>query len=318
MRVAIVHRDDSVPQTHLHRAFIRSLVGNRRFTDQLGDPNIVLFAAEECTPSLNWPGFGDPRAAFVRGRLCDEDLARFSQYLCSFLGLGGIKCVLNTMPGMPLAAVQRRPDIIVADINLLGPYRAANANTISMPTLPITAGRGGTGRKDVLASFRGYRSHPIRDRLGRLHDGREVVCELLDTQYYRGKISAATGRHDPKYQGLMQRSVFAFVPRGDANFSIRLLEAMSFGCIPVVLSDGWVLPFDRTVDWSGLSLHVPEAEIEQAVARLRALPASRIAAMQSAVAAVYAEKFASLDHVTEGLLQEVELLFASAMQALAA
>ena len=33
--------------------------------------------------------------------------------------------------------------------------------------------------------------------------------------------------------------MFAFVPRGDALFSYRLLEVMARGAIPVILSDGW-------------------------------------------------------------------------------
>jgi glycosyltransferase involved in cell wall biosynthesis len=116
----------------------------------------------------------------------------------------------------------------------------------------------------------------------------------------------------------MRRSLFAFVPRGDAHFSIRLLEAMSFGCIPVVLSDGWVLPFDRTIHWPALGLHEPESQIDSLVGKLRALSADKIRAMQSAVSTVYAEKFASIDHVTEALLQEIEILFMPALRAVTA
>ena len=50
--------------------------------------------------------------------------------------------------------------------------------------------------------------------------------------------------------GLLSRAKFGFVPRGDAIFSYRLLETMSFGVIPVIIADGWALPFgEHLLDW---------------------------------------------------------------------
>ena len=67
----------------------------------------------------------------------------------------------------------------------------------------------------------------------------------------------------------LSRSVFGYVPRGHGLFTYRLAEVMSAGAIPVVISDGWELPFSEIVDWKTISIQVGEEEVEGVVERLR-------------------------------------------------
>jgi hypothetical protein len=52
---------------------------------------------------------------------------------------------------------------------------------------------------------------------------------------------------------------FALCPRGLGAGSIRLLEAMKMGRVPVILSDEWVYP--QRVDWSACSITIPEKDV---------------------------------------------------------
>src|SRR6202008_449314 len=105
-------------------------------------------------------------------------------------------------------------------------------------------------------SFQGVNSHPVRDLMKQIADSTSIVVNFVTRDSYIGKVDAANAGTDPGFGRLLANSNFAFVPRGDALFSYRLAEVMSFGCIPVILSDGWVLPFDRILAWQDLALRV--------------------------------------------------------------
>lgn len=49
-----------------------------------------------------------------------------------------------------------------------------------------------------------------------------------------------------------QRSVFCTVFRGTRLAQPVLLEAMASGCIPIVLADTLVMPFEEVIDWKRL------------------------------------------------------------------
>lgn len=69
------------------------------------------------------------------------------------------------------------------------------------------------------------------------------------------------------YAAVMRETVFCLCPSGSGPNSIRLWEALGFGCVPVVLSDTLQLPGDMAL-WKAAALQVPEDE-----SSVRALPA---------------------------------------------
>jgi hypothetical protein len=166
--------------------------------------------------------------------------------------------------------------------------------------------------KQILASFRGAPSHPCRDQLRAIHDGRAIICELVPPDNHIGHIDARAGKGDERYQNLLAASCFAFVPRGDRLFSYRLLEVMAFGCVPIILSDGWVLPFDRCIPWTEISLHLPESSIRHLPEILQRIPRDQVIALQTRVIAAYRRFFGSFDLIVEGLFREIETIIGQA------
>ena len=59
----------------------------------------------------------------------------------------------------------------------------------------------------------------------------------------------------------MRKSVFCLVPRGDTPSSRRLFDAVSAGCIPVIISDDYTPAFQSALNYSRFSLRFPVDEV---------------------------------------------------------
>lgn len=162
--------------------------------------------------------------------------------------------------------------------------------------------------RKILASFQGVASHPVRRTLAAIADGEKVVVNLVDGGEYFGKVNALTKATDSRYEDLLSNSVFAFVPRGDANFSYRLLEVMSFGCIPVILSDGWVLPFDRSLRSDTFSLRFSSDAIPMIPGVLASLGDEEVSGRFTEVQRIYEAHFKDLDCIADTLFTEPDSL----------
>ena len=90
------------------------------------------------------------------------------------------------------------------------------------------------------------------------------------------------------YYKLLVESIFAGAPRGDNLYSVHCSEILSAATIPVLYSDGWVLPYNHdVVDWSELILLLPESNVSQTMDILRSMSAQEICQRQQHILEFY-------------------------------
>lgn len=109
------------------------------------------------------------------------------------------------------------------------------------------------------------------------------------------------------YMSLMGNSTFCLTPRGRRLGSFRFLEALSIGCIPVVLSNDWIKPFSEIIDWSSTIVNADERSVLQIPETLRSFTPHQISRMKSKCLKVYNQYFSSIKRIvltTISILEE--------------
>lgn len=80
-------------------------------------------------------------------------------------------------------------------------------------------------------------------------------------KYQDDPLFDISSEHPAAYYEDMQRSIFCLCPLGWAPWSPRIVEAVVFGCIPVIIADDIVLPFTDVIPWNDIAVFVPEKDV---------------------------------------------------------
>jgi len=119
------------------------------------------------------------------------------------------------------------------------------------------------GQPDLLFSFIGATSHPLRERIFALSHPRGMVLRS-GVNYFDETPSAEVIQKQEEqkrvYREMMERSKFVLCPSGEGLSSFRTYEVMAAGRVPVIIADGWLPP--QGTAWNDFALFVPESEIE--------------------------------------------------------
>ena len=99
------------------------------------------------------------------------------------------------------------------------------------------------------------------------------------------------------YDELLGNSTFCLVPRGRRLGSFRFLESLRASCIPVVMANSWVLPFEEVLDWSTALVAFDERARFQAPFRLREFKDDQIFDMRQQGIFLYHSYFSSLEKI---------------------
>nr|XP_020492734.1 exostosin-1a-like [Labrus bergylta] len=108
------------------------------------------------------------------------------------------------------------------------------------------------------------------------------------------------------YQELLHNSSFCLVPRGRRLGSFRFLEALQAACIPVILSNGWELPFSEVIDWRKAAIIGDERLLLQVPSITRSVGHDRILALRQQTQFLWDAYFSSVAKIVLTTLEIIQ------------
>jgi glucuronyl/N-acetylglucosaminyl transferase EXT1 len=117
------------------------------------------------------------------------------------------------------------------------------------------------------------------------------------------------------YDELLSNSTFCLVPRGRRLGSFRFIETLRAGCVPVLLSNGWRLPFAEVIDWSQAVVEADERLLLQVPEILHSVPASKIFAMRQQTQILYDRYLSSVGKIVDTTIEVLNFMALKAFNA---
>ena len=121
---------------------------------------------------------------------------------------------------------------------------------------------------------------------------RQQLCTLFEDQpgssRWRSQGIVVSGKHSRAYLDEMMSSIFCGVFPGNGWGHIE--TPILLGCIPVVVQDAILTPWENVLDFSSYAIRIPRSDLGRIPQILRAVPEATISRMQRTMARVW-ERF---------------------------
>lgn len=85
----------------------------------------------------------------------------------------------------------------------------------------------------------------------------------------------------------MVKATFCLCPLGWAPWSPRIFESVQIGCIPVIIADDIILPFEKYFNWERIAVRVKEADVPRLEEILKGIPPETVGQADNVVLLLY-------------------------------
>ncbi|XP_050992242.1 exostosin-1b [Labeo rohita] len=190
---------------------------------------------------------------------------------------------------------------------------------------PRTGGDRGYLKYNTIPPFRKYMlvfkgkryltgiGSDTRNALYHVHNAEDVVLLTTckhgkDWQKHKDarcdKDNAEYDKYD--YREMLHNSTFCLVPRGRRLGSFRFLEALQAACVPVMLSNGWELPFSEVIDWNTAAVIGDERLLLQIPSTVRSIHQDKILALRQQTQFLWEAYFSSVEKIVLTTLEIIQ------------
>lgn len=119
----------------------------------------------------------------------------------------------------------------------------------------LPAGGNDIENRTTLGFWAGHRNSKIRVILARVWEN-DTELDISNN-----RINRATGHLE--YQKRFYRTKFCICPGGSQVNSARIADSIHYGCIPVILSNYYDLPFNDVLNWHKFAVVLKEKDVYQ-------------------------------------------------------
>jgi hypothetical protein len=196
-------------------------------------------------------------------------------------------------PQFVLIAVESTPSLLSTDIAIF-PYQSEKIQ-LKRSLLYVNSANSSDSNKEpsrmkskLLYSFCGALSYGEHLPEGHIRGfGGIINYAKTEPDCFIGSPQDAIkvfGYIDSTYHSIMSRSTFTLCPAGYGRWSFRWVEALLCNSIPIIISDGYILPFGDSIDWSKYLIVLKEKSLKSIDSILREISPSTISSMQANIA----------------------------------
>uniref|UniRef100_U5EZH6 Exostosin-2 n=1 Tax=Corethrella appendiculata TaxID=1370023 RepID=U5EZH6_9DIPT len=108
-----------------------------------------------------------------------------------------------------------------------------------------------------------------------------------------------------EYPHVLENGIFCLVTRGLRLSQPTLMDAMASGCIPVIMADNLVLPFNEIIDWNLASIRIYENSLHSIITKLKQISQDKILELQQHGKFLYEKYFETIEKIVLTALDEL-------------